>query len=404
MTTESRPTLARAVSPAMALLGILLVAATLRTPLTGVGPLLGHIRASTGLDASSAGWLNTLPLLAFGFFSVLTPALGRRLGLERILCFAMGMLSAGIVLRSVPGIIPLFLGTLVAGVAIAVGNVMLPAVVKREFPQRIGPLTGLYSVVMSMSSGLVAGMAVPLADALPGGWRTALACSLIFTVPAALVWLGRWRRAAAAEAPAASTQPVPVNVWRSWLAWQVTLFTGIQAFNFYILMAWLPSMLHETGMSPLLAGWMVTLMQVASLFGNIATSWVTGRVRDQKALGVFISVLCLVGFAGMALFPAWIMAWVCIAGLGLGGSLLLSLAYISLRSATPTQASSLSGMAQSLGYLIAAAGPVICGFLRDWTASWLPVLVLMIVTAAVQAWVAYGAGRPRTVGDPEPHA
>ncbi|OVZ63708.1 hypothetical protein CDO44_03350 [Pigmentiphaga sp. NML080357] len=404
MKTETNPSLSHAVTPAVALLGILLVAATLRAPLTGVGPLLGHIRASTGLDAGSAGLLNTLPLLAFGTFSVLAPAIGRRLGLERMLFLAMAVLSAGIALRSVPGVAPLFLGTLIGGIAIAVGNVMLPALVKREFPQRIGPLTGLYSVVMTLASGTAAGVAVPLAEALPGGWRASLACVLVVTVPAALVWLGRSRHAAALPAAPQSPQASPVNVWRSWLAWQVTLFTGIQAFNFYILVAWLPSMLHDTGMSANQAGWMVSLLQLAALLGNIATSWVAGRMRDQKSLGLAISLLCVAGFAGMAVFPAWTIVWICVGGAGLGGSLVLSLAYISLRSASAQQAASLSGMAQSLGYLIGAAGPVVCGVLRDWTASWLPALCLMVAMAAAQAWVAYGAGRPHTVGGSEPRA
>ena len=399
MTTGTRPVLARAVTPAMALLGILLVAATLRAPLTGVGPLLGHIRASTGLDAGSAGLLNTLPLLAFGLFSVVAPALGRQLGLERALFAAMVALCVGIAVRSMPGIAPLFIGTAMGGIAIAVGNVMLPALVKREFPQRIGPLTGLYSVVMTLVSGTAAGVAVPLADNLPGGWRTSLACVLVITIPAALVWLARSRNQGSAPVATRAHATQAANVWRSWLAWQVTLFTGIQAFNFYILVAWLPSMLHETGMSPGEAGWMVSLMQLAALLGNIATSWVSGRVRDQKLLGLTISLLCVAGFAGMALFPAWTIFWICVAGAGLGSSLMLSLAYISLRAATTQQAASLSGMAQSLGYLIGATGPVVCGVLRDWTGSWLPALGLMVAMAGAQAWVAYGAGRSRTVGD-----
>lgn len=403
MTPETPPAPSRtsfpAVTPAAALLGILLLAATLRAPLTGVGPLLGHIRASTGLDAGSAGLLNTLPLLAFGLFSVLAPVVGRRLGLERALFIAMAALCAGIAVRSLPGIAPLFIGTLIGGVAIAVGNVMLPALVKREFPQRIGPLTGLYSVVMMLMSGLAAGIAVPLADGLPGGWRSSLACVLVVTVPAALVWLGRSRHAAAAPAAPRAHAKEPTSVWRSWLAWQVTLFNGFQAFNFYILVAWLPSMLYETGMSPVQAGWMVSLMQMAALLGNIATSWVSTRVRDQKLLGLAVSLLCAVGFAGMALFPAWTIFWICVAGAGLGGSLMLSLAYVSLRAATTQQAVSLSGMSQSMGYLISATGPVVGGVLRDWTASWLPALGLMAALAVIQAWIACGAGRRRTVGE-----
>ncbi|VCU70885.1 putative transporter YycB [Pigmentiphaga humi] len=391
-----------ALSPALALLGILLVAATLRSPLTGVGPLLGDIRADTGLDGGTAGLLNTLPLLAFGIFSLLAPTLGRRLGLDRTLFLAMALLSLGIVLRSMPGVPLLFIGTLIAGITIAVGNVMMPVLVKREFPTRVGPMTGAYSVFMTMTAGLAAGVAVPVANLLPGGWRTSLACVLVFTVPAALVWLHRSRRAPPASAAPGGQSAARTNVWRSPLAWQVTLFNGIQAFNFYILMSWLPSMLHDQGMTAVQAGWMVSMMQVAALLSNIMVSTISTRVRDQKLLGLAVSLLCLAGFAGIAFYPPWIMLWICVAGAGLGGSLLLSLACVSLRSATAQQAISLSGMAQSVGYLIGAAGPVVCGLLRDWSGSWLPALVLIMAMAAVQCWFGYRAGRPLTIGEHAP--
>ncbi len=388
-----------AVAPTIALLSILLLASTLRAPLTGVGPLLGEIRAATGLDAGAAGLLNTLPLLAFGLFSVMAPKLGRYLGLERTLFLAMAVLSAGIVLRSLPGVSTLFIGTLILGVAIAVGNVILPALVKREFPQRIGAITGQYAVIMTLASGLAAGLAVPAANLLPGGWRSSLAASLLLAVPAAALWWFRWRHSSRQPSPVRDSTARGANVWGSWLAWQVTLFTGIQAFNFYILIAWLPTILNETGMTPDQAGWMLSLMQLMSLLANIAVASIANRLQDQKKLSLGISLLCALAFVGMACFPSWMVLWICMAGAGLGGSLVLSLAFISLRAASTQQSASLSGMAQSLGYLIGAAGPVVCGLLRDRSDGWGPVLWMMVIMALMQAYVAYGAGRRTTVGN-----
>jgi CP family cyanate transporter-like MFS transporter len=219
-----------AVSPFASLLGIVLIAAALRTPLTTIGPLLGHIRAGTGLSLASAGLLNTLPLLALGLGSLAAPVLGRRWGLERVLFYSMLLLSAGIVLRSLFGVGALFTGTLLLGAAIAIGNVLLPALIKRDYPQRIGRMTGLFVFTMALSSGIAAGVAVPLAGVLPGDWRASLACALVISVPAAFVWGLRARHA---DARAAATHAAPhANVWGSWLAWQVTLLNGIQAMSF----------------------------------------------------------------------------------------------------------------------------------------------------------------------------
>jgi CP family cyanate transporter-like MFS transporter len=387
-----------AFTPAFVLLGLLLVAFNLRAPLTGVGPLLNQIRASTGLTASAAGLLNTLPLLALGVFSLMAPRLGRALGMERAIFAAMVLLAVGIGLRSAPGIAFLFGGTLLLGMAIAVSNVMLPSLIKRDFSRRIGPLTGLYTVVMSLGSAFAAGLAVPVANVLPGGWRSSLACWIVAAVAASLVW---WRlgRHSEASTPVVAGAVQQTSVWRSMLAWQVTLFMGIQAFNFYILVAWLPSILGDTGMSALHAGWMLTLVQISSLLASFGVPWISVRLPNHHpALALAVSLLCATGFAGLALFPSHPVVWMILCGLGLGGSLVLSLSFIAMRAVNAQQAAALSGMAQGVGYSIGAAGPLVCGLLQDWLQSWLSTLWMMVAMALVQAYAAYGAGRRRYIG------
>ncbi|GAA4335451.1 MFS transporter [Pigmentiphaga soli] len=381
-----------------AIAGVLLVAANLRAPLTGVGPLLGQIRESTGLSAAAAGFLNTLPIAVFALFSLVAAAAGRRLGIERALFLAMVLLAAGIALRSLPGLAWLYGGTLLLGVAIGIGNVILPSVVKRDFARRIGTLTGMYAMVMTFAAGMAAGLAVPLAQALAGGWRRALDCWCVLAAAAALAWRRRARQSPPPPAAHAASHAAPVSVWRSPIAWQVTLFMGIQALNFYTLVAWLPSMVSEIGIGAAAAGWLLAMMQMTALLASVLVPLMLARISDHRRLALGVSLLCMACFAGLALTPGWTLAWIALSGLALGCSLVLSLAFIGLRAANAQQAAALSGMVQGLGYLIAAAGPVVCGLLRDHTGSWQATLWLMAALAAVQGWASFQAGRRRFVG------
>lgn len=402
MTTSAPRATDATLSPAFSLLAVMLIAAILRVPMTSVGPLLAHIRESTGLGAAGAGFLNTLPLLALAGGALISPALGRRLGLERAMFHAALLLTVGVVLRSLPGVGSLFAGTLLIGIAIAIGNVLLPAFIKREYPERSGQVTGLFVVVMALTAGIAAGLAVPLAEVLPGNWRSSLACALALTVPAAAVWFVRTRHA---KEPATLATVTPhANVWGSWLAWQVTLLNGFQAASFYALAAWVPSMMSEmSGASAAAGGWLLSLMQILALTGSTSVSFILGRVRDQRAPGLAASLLCMAGFIGLALYPAWAVVWIGVIGFGLGCCLMLSLAFISLRASSTAQAASLSGMSQSLGYLVAAAGPLMCGIWRSHVSSWLPILGGLAALSVAQGWMAWGAGRNAHIGQRPGH-
>jgi CP family cyanate transporter-like MFS transporter len=374
--------------------GILLVAANLRGVITSVGPLLETIRRDEGLSAGQAGVLSALPLLTFAVFSPQVPRLARRFGMERLLWLALLTLTAGIVLRSVPLSGLLWLGTVLLGMAIAVGNVLLPALLKRDFPDRVAPMTSLYSVTMGIVGAIVSGLAVPLAGALPGGWRTALGCTAGLALVSVAVWAPQAFRGGREEVTLPRLGRTP---WRSGLAWQVTAFMGLQSFGFYIVLAWFPAILHSQGMSEENGGWLLFVLQVLGVLMNAVIPLVANKLHDQRLLAAGGSLLSLTGYVGLMIAPGLAVLWVVIVGLASGICFVLALFFFTLRSADSFTAAALAGMAQSIGYLFATLGPVVFGALHDATSGWNVPMVLLVAAAATQACCGLGAGRNLTV-------
>jgi CP family cyanate transporter-like MFS transporter len=374
--------------------GVVLIAANLRPSLMGVGPVLKDIQADTGLAPSLLGLLITMPVIAFGAISPLAAPLARRFGLERVLLGAMVLLALGIGLRSLPGTAALFGGAALLGAAIAVGNVLVPALIRRDFAGRIGVMTSVFVTTLAGVAAVGAGLAVPLEALL--GWRAALAVWALPAVLAAAWWaLARRRLSPAPVVPARAPAP-PGALWRSALAWQVSLFMGLQSLAFYVLVAWLPTLLRDAGLSATAAGSHAFLYQVACLTGSLLAPLLAARAREQRWHALGASLLSLVGFMGLA-GTAPSMVWVLLAGLGSGSSLALSLAFFSLRAHDATQTASLSGMAQSVGYSLAALGPVGFGLLHDVSGGWFAPLVALWALVGVQAWAGWMAGRARRI-------
>lgn len=386
-----------AVPPLLVVAGCMLIATNLRPALATVGPLLDDIRAATGMSATVAGLLTSLPLLVFAAVSPLAPRLARRLGIERTLQLAMLVLAAGLALRSAGPVSAILAGTLVLGAAIAVGNVLLPGLVKQDFPHRAGLLTALYTTAMVGTAGIASGVSVPLADGAGLGWRGSLAAWALLAVLSALLWRPVARRARSVP-PVSGTTAIP-RLRRSALAWQVTLFMGLQSLLFHSLNTWLPTLLVEDGMSAARAGWMLGAMQVASLLATMAAPILAGRRRTQRGI-----VLASTGMAalGLVALGAWgasaAFLSVCLLGLGMGAMFALALTFFVLRAGDARVTPALSGMAQSIGYLLAATGPLIIGFLHDVTGSWdLAIVALGLVTLAATV-SGLGAARDRTIG------
>jgi MFS transporter, CP family, cyanate transporter len=387
-----RGALDRRTGGALLVVSLLLMAVNLRASLTSLGPLLDGMTAELGLSSTTAGLLSAAPLLAFGVISPLAPPLARRIGLERALFAAALSLAAGIALRSAPTVAALFTGTAVLGVGIAIGNVLLPALVKRDFPTSVGSLTSGYVTVMGFMAAVAAALVVPLSHMLPGGWRTALGCWAVPAVLAAVMWLPHTRRRASGPVPARPVHPVGLP-WRAGLAWLVTVFMGLQSFGFYVVIAWGPSVLGANGVSATSAGWQLGVLQVVGVVASLATPLVMRRLPDQRLLAVGGSMISLLGYLSLVVVPGWPMVSVVLLGVGSGVTIVLALAFMGLRTLDASTAAALSAMAQSIGYLIAATGPVLFGLLHSVTATWKAPLLLLSLIALVQATAGFLAGR-----------
>lgn len=391
-------------APWILLLGIIFIAINMRAPLTSVGPLVEMIREHLYISNTMAGMITTLPLLAFAIFSPFVPKLAHRYGTETVLFAAIILLASGIFLRSVAGIAVLYMGTAILGIGIAACNVLLPSLIKKEYPERIGLMTGMYSISMNLFGAIASGISIPVAIGLGYGWQGAMGIWGVLSVLAILFWLPQIKRRNEAPSLISNTQTAKKtkNLWRSRLAWQVTFYMGLQSTFFYVLVTWLPEILNQRGLTPDQAGWILSLMQMAVLPVTFIAPILAGRMKNQRLLMVITSFTILLGLIGLHFGSMkLILLWVIL--LGIGGGLAFGLAMIlfSLRTKNAKEAAELSGMAQSFGYLLAAIGPILFGFLHDATNGWDTPLYLLMGVAILIGVTGVGAGCDRFVGEDE---
>ncbi|WP_434659173.1 CynX/NimT family MFS transporter [Klebsiella sp. MISC125] len=375
--------------------GILLIATTLRVAFTGAAPLLDAIRSEYGLTTAQTGLLTTLPLLAFGLVSPLAAGIARRFGIERSLLLAMILICLGIGLRSLPSVALLFIGTTIIGCGIALGNVLLPGLIKRDFSQHVAKMTGAYSLTMGGAAALGSAMVVPLA--LAGlGWRGALLMLMVFPLLALFVWLPQSRQQA--SAPLTNSGAVHNRgIWRSALAWQVTLFLGINSLVYYVIIGWLPAILQSIGYSEAQAGSLHGLLQLATAAPGLAIPLILHRLKDQRGIAVLVALMCAVSALGLWFLPAQAVIWTLIFGFGSGATMILGLTFIGLRANSAHQAAALSGMAQAVGYLLAACGPPVMGKIHDANGDWhIPLIAVALISIAMAVFGAL-AGRDREI-------
>ena len=375
------------------ILGIILIAFNLRPALTSLGPLIGLIRIESTFSNSLFGLITTLPLLVFALLSPLVPSLARYLGNEKALFAGLLILALGIVVRSIPMVGSLFVGTLLIGVGIVVGNVLLPSLIKDRLPKEIGKMTGLYSTAMVGFAALASGVSVPLAERLKGGWRAALGFWMITAVLAIIIWLPQLKY---------KGQVLTYHqkgLWTSPLAWQVTLFMGLQSFCFYIIIAWLPEILVSYGTNISQAGWLLAFNQFISIPGALWAPIVAERMTQQRKLVLGIGLLYLIGISCMLFNSNFIVLTLgtLILGFGQGASVSLAFTFFVLRTRNAWEAAGLSGMAQACGYLLAALGPLLIGFLFDATQQWTWPLLVLLLASLVMILAGWGAGRNQYV-------
>ncbi|MCY0937260.1 CynX/NimT family MFS transporter [Streptomyces sp. H34-S4] len=376
--------------------GIVLLALNLRPALVAVSPLADTIRTAGGMSATSVSMLTALPLLCFGLLAPLAPRLGRRYGMERALLGTMALVVAGTALRMADSVPALFAGTVAIGAGIAVANVLLPSLIKRDFPMKTGLMTGLYSMSLFGGAALAAGITVPVQHATGMTWQLALACWGALALVALLVWLPQTRTRTRNSSLSVREAAHPVRgLWRSPLAWQVTGYMGLQSLSYYAAAAWLPTLLGDAGMGASTAGWMLSFSSLLGIAGSFLAPLAVGRRTTTGVLAVIGAALCAAGFTGLLIAPvAGAYVWMALLGLGQGAAISLAMLFILHRAPDTRHTAQLSSMAQCFGYCLAATGPALLGALHDAAHSWTLPLTVLLVLLVPQAVTALGAARP----------
>lgn len=364
--------------------------------MTGVGPVLPDVKAALGLNGVEASLLTTLPLLCFGLLGPAGPTLARRLGIELTLGIALGGIVLGIVLRSGPDLATLYLGTALAGCSISVCNVLLPAVVKRDFADHPGTATGVYTMVLGGTAALSAGVTVPIGRAIGHGWRGSLGFWAVPAVLAFVAWLPRLRGHTLPPKTAGSGSLR--LLLRDRLAWALSLYMGVQSLLFYATTAWLPTLYQEHGYSKTSAGVILSVLTVVGLPVGIVVPMLAARRRDQRGWAAGTAIWTAIGFAGLTFAPTTMpYLWAVIVGSGIGATFPLVLTLVVLRSRTPEDTGGLSALSQGVGYAIAALGPLVVGAIHDATGSWKVAFLLLLCLTVPELWFGLISGKPRYV-------
>ncbi|SFE53864.1 CynX/NimT family MFS transporter [Alteribacillus iranensis] len=364
------------------LIGILFISSNLRVPLTSVGSLLSQIRDDLGINHTIAGSLTTIPLLAFFLVSPFVYVVAKRLGMEWTIFYSFLLLIIGLIVRTLSDVVLLMSGTALIGVAITFGNVLLPGLIKLKFPSHIGLYTGLYAVCMYILGALAAGVSVPLSRMSEWGWRGSLLAWTMLSIIALLCWIPQLRNKTGIRKGKDAGPTVQNNVWKSPLAWNITLYMGIQSMVFFTMVSWLPDILKSFGYPSDVAGWMLSLLQMAFVPFTFITPLIAEKLKDQRLLSAIIGVIIIFGVGGLLVGNPIIIALaiICIGG-ACGAAFSLCMMFFSLRTNDGQETAQMSGMAQSIGYFIAAVGPILLGFIHDITNSWsLPIIILGVAS------------------------
>ena len=387
----------------LALLGIVLVAANLRTAVAALSPIVSQISTDIPLTATAIGLLGMLPPVCFAVFGIFTPVFTRRLGLENVLVLALTAMLIGHLTRGAAGsLTALMLGSVVTFAGLGVGNVLLPPLVKKYFPDRVGLITSLYVTVVSLSTLIPPLIAVPVADA--AGWRVSLGLWVLPVVLALVPWLTMFVRHRVQVTPGATVdeaEPALLGrIWRSSIAWALAVVFAASSLNAYAMFAWLPQLLIDTaGVTPAQAGTLLSVYAAMGIPCALLIPWLTSRMKNVAIL-VYLGVAAfLIGDLGLLLAPGtltWL--WVVLAGLG-PLFFPLTLVLINLRTRTRAGSVALSGFVQSVGYTLGALGPLCMALLHEITGAWTAPLLFLIGTALAITVAGAVVARPHLLED-----
>lgn len=403
-------------------LGIVLAAINLRPAITSLGALLEEVRDGLGMSGSVAGLLTSVPPLCFAVFGVMAPRLARRFGPGAVVCAGMVAIAAGLVVRPYAGGTAGFLAlTALALMGIAVSNVLMPVIVKRYFPDRVGSMTGLYSMALAFGTSIAAAATVPVTNALGGHWQPGLAVWALPAVAAVLPWIPfvRGRQAPSTPSPVrdasgeagesgdtpgtpgasgeGTAEQPPLRITRSRTAWALAVFFGLQATAAYITMGWMAQIFRDSGVSAGTAGLLLAVIMVMGVPLAFVIPRVATRLPHQGPIVVVLGVCGLAGYAGLYFAPvggAW--AWALLLGIS-NCAFPLALTMVGMRARTGAGVAQLSAFAQSTGYLISIPGPLLVGVLYQHSGGWGLPIALMSALMVPQILVGVMAGRDRTV-------
>ncbi len=387
----------------LALLGIVFVAANLRNAVAALSPIVNQINVDIPLNAVSLGVLGMLPPVCFAVFGIFTPMITRRRGLELPLVVALLAIMAGHVTRGLSdSLASLIIGSVIAFAGLGIGNVLLPPMVKKYFPDRVGLMTSLYVTVVSLSTLVPPLVAVPVADA--AGWRISLGMWMLLALLALVPWITMLLRARTVQTPSPVVEEADSGIlgllWKSPIAWAITAVFAVSAINAYAMFAWLPQLLVESaGVTPAQAGTLLALYASMGIPCALIIPILAARLANIRPVVYFGVLAFLVGDAGLLFAPdtfTWL--WVCLAGLG-PLFFPLGLVLINLRTRTHAGAVALSSFVQSIGYTLGATGPLLFGLFHELSGGWTGPLIFLMTT--VVAVIVAGAviGRPHMLED-----
>lgn len=386
-------------APRWVLLGlVILVGANLRPAVISISPLLDDIRSDLGVNATAAGVLTALPVLCFAAFGAIAPAVTRRLGPRLAVGGAMTVMAGCLVVRALAhNAVVFFVASGIALAGLALGNVIVPSLIRTHFPDRIGPVTGLFAMGLSLGTAGAAASTVPAADAIGHGWRAGLALWAIVALVAAVPWLLLWPSGGRATSAGFAHRGPRVHTSRT--ARTLALFFGVQALGGYAIMSWMPQIYRDAGLSPAHAGLLLALTTGLSIPIALLLPTMAVRMPQQGPLVVGLTALVGAGYAGLAFAPAHVSwLWALLIGVG-NGCFPLAITMISMRARRPEYTATLSGFVQSVGYLLAAVGPLATGGLYQLTHAWYLPLGMLAGFLLVQGGAGYLAGRPQFIED-----
>ncbi|MFB8144935.1 CynX/NimT family MFS transporter [Streptomyces parvus] len=385
--------------------GLVLAALNLRPAITSLGALLEEVREGLHMSGSVAGVLTSVPPLCFAVFGVMAPRLARRFGAGAVVCAGMAAIAVGLVVRPYIGSTAGFLAaSALALMGIAVSNILMPVIVKRWFPDRVGTMTGLYSMALALGTALAAALTVPVTGALGGNWRTGLVVWAVLAAVAVLPWivLVRDRTPAPGQpAPIAAnaTEAPALKITRSRTAWGLACFFGLQATAAYITMGWMPQIFRDAGVSAGTAGLLLAVTMAMGVPLAFVIPRVASRLKNQGPIVVVLGLCGLIGYSGLYLAPAagaW--AWALLLGVA-NCAFPLALTMIGMRARSGAGVVRLSAFAQSTGYLLSIPGPLLVGVLYQHSGGWGLPIALMAGLMIPQMVAGILAGRDRTIED-----